>query len=626
MNRQAGVVQKLIDLLGTWGWELGYKKLESEIASSGVDPGPEVRAFFLAWIAAERGDYAEAEEQVRRMAGNPLLVRWGKFVRAFIALRRREFSNCEQLLDEVELPAADGDPQLLAAVCHIRGTLCYHQGKSEEALRHLTEALGKLGGVESGHFGVGRVLDTLGMIYVSRDNFHIAREFFRKSLELKRQQGDRAGEALSNGQLGRLYAGWGLWPLAEKHFREDLRLCKAIFDTRGEAQTCNLLGQAALAQENTKDAADWLDESIRLCQGKAGWEVLEGYARKDRALAFIAAGSEVELASAAEQLGRAEKLFGQVTPLFVEGIAHVDRTWGVLHRLRGESSESMQRLHEALRHFQGVGELVEVARTQLEMARTQQMTGASGAPIREALLTALETAENSRRGELVRCIEKELRAKFPDAYYANVCRRLRGGAADGDAASLMDGRTEPISVLFLDIQGSTNFVRDHDPAEVMLTLNQLMADLVGVLRKHEAHVNVFRGDGFMALVRGEHHARRAVEAALDMNESIRRFNEPREKLLKLPVLAARIGISTGDAYLGNVGTYDKMDFTALGKAVNLGARLEPAAVPGEPCISRATREQIGDQFVFRDPNGREIKAKGFEPELVRVWDVIRLSR
>ena len=56
---------------------------------------------------------------------------------------------------------------------------------------------------------------------------------------------------------------------------------------------------------------------------------------------------------------------------------------------------------------------------------------------------------------------------------------------DADPTSLIEGRSEQATVMFLDVQGSTVFTRDHDPAEVMLVLNQLMAELSAVLRTHE---------------------------------------------------------------------------------------------------------------------------------------------
>jgi adenylate cyclase len=110
-----------------------------------------------------------------------------------------------------------------------------------------------------------------------------------------------------------------------------------------------------------------------------------------------------------------------------------------------------------------------------------------------------------------------------------------------------------------------------------------------------------------------------VTAALELYPALAAFNEPR-KVLKLPLFVARIGISTGQVFLGNVGTYDKMDFTALGATANLGARLEAEAEPGLPCISRDTHALVHTRFLFREGNPRRKELKGIgEQEL---WDVV----
>jgi class 3 adenylate cyclase len=96
--------------------------------------------------------------------------------------------------------------------------------------------------------------------------------------------------------------------------------------------------------------------------------------------------------------------------------------------------------------------------------------------------------------------------------------------------------------------------------------------------------------------------------------------EPRE-ILGLPLFETRIGISTGVAFLGNMGTYDKMSFAAIGATVNLGARIEPQATLEVPHVNEESWRAVRDQFTCRDPAGRTILARVFDPEEVRVWDV-----
>ncbi len=175
-------------------------------------------------------------------------------------------------------------------------------------------------------------------------------------------------------------------------------------------------------------------------------------------------------------------------------------------------------------------------------------------------------------------------------------------------------------MLFLELRDFGGYAQAEDANLVMVTLNQVFAALAQVLERHEIGVNQYRGDGFMALVRGDDHARRAVAAALDMLDALQAFNRPR-RVLKLPLLDAQIGIATGDVHLGNVGTHRKVDFTAVGPATNHAARLQAEALPGAVCISEATYARIHGQYAVADESGRLVTLQGIGE--TRVWDVVQ---
>jgi class 3 adenylate cyclase len=461
------------------------------------------------------------------------------------------------------------------------------------------------------------VLDTLGMVYTTRNNFHAAREFFERSIECKSPFEDYAGLAVSHGQLGRLYLEWGHLPKAEEHFKQDLELSRRIDDERGEAQMYNYLGQVAIIQKKWDDAAAWLDQSIRLSE-QGGWQVLEGFARKDRAIAHLA---QEQTPEAEAQIQKAEELFG--TAGFDEGLAHTNRLRGVLWRTEEKYDEAERVLRSALAHFEQHHEYAEAARTQMEKARVLRARGVPRPLVTEALRTALDRAEQCRRDTLVREIEAELRDVDEAAYYAHIYRRSRGRDLPTETVSLLSGEREAATVLFLDVQGSTEFARVSDPEVVMMTLNQMMAEFETVLDRYRASVTAYLGDGFMALLRGTDHARRGVLAALEMVEALKEFNSPRE-VLGLKPLNVRTGISSGEVFIGNVGTYHKMDYTAIGTTANLGARLQSEAEPGLPCISRATYEQVQDKFVFKSDAPRLVALKGLGQQ--EAWDVVGLKQ
>jgi len=154
---------------------------------------------------------------------------------------------------------------------------------------------------------------------------------------------------------------------------------------------------------------------------------------------------------------------------------------------------------------------------------------------------------------------------------------------------------------------------------VLQTFNQVLADLDGVLEQYRAQVLTYQGAGFLAILRQARHAERAVQAALDLIAVVNEINRPR-LILGQPPLQVRIGINTGTVFLGNVGTYRKMDFTAIGPTVSLASRLLTCAEPGKPCLSESTRELLAEQFAYPASGPRTVDLLGSEP--VPVWDVL----
>jgi adenylate cyclase len=218
----------------------------------------------------------------------------------------------------------------------------------------------------------------------------------------------------------------------------------------------------------------------------------------------------------------------------------------------------------------------------------------------------------------VRIVEEELRGFDEDAYAQHVFQRVRGHTAPADTTSLDEGVSEVASVLFLNLQGFVPYCQGLDPGEVMRTLNQIMADLAEVLEHHRGFVTSYLGGGFMALLRGHDHAARAIHSAMDLNAVVHAFNRPRA-VLGLRQLPLRIGIATGSMFLGNIGTYYKMDFTAVGMPVNLASRLLRHANGDQPCISQETYEMVRDRFEFAPGNPRTVDLPGIGRR--EVWDV-----
>ncbi len=581
MNVDVEVVARALSVLRQWGWEAGREKLPPEVGALLEAPpdAPGVPAELLSWARAGE---------------------------ALAALRRGDYAGAHERLDRARPQERGADPVLSATLAHFRGAIFCHENRPDEALPPLRHALELFG---ADHFVTGQVLDTFGTAYAAKDDLPSAREFYGRAAVCKKKCGDEAGLALTYGQLGRLALDWGDLAQAEKHFRDDLTIVSRLGQDRAAAQMHNHLGQVALAAGRVDDAVKSLDESIRSSKGR--WAVTEAYARKDRALAAL------DDPGAEKQLDRAEELFREAA--FEDGLAHVDRARAKLWAAQGRYDEAERALAAALTYFEQTCQRVEIARTQWEVAHVLRARGKPDALVADALVRALESAEGCRRHVLVGEIEAELRRVDEAAHIRHVYRRVRGRGIREETVALLPQARETVTVMFLDLQGSTEYMHRTDPEVVMVTLNQMLASFAGILGEQGVNVTVYLGDGFMGLVRGPEHAYRGVKAALALAVAMKEFNRPRE-VFGLPPLAARIGVSTGEVVLGNVGTYDKMDFTALGTTVNLAARLQTEAEPGWPCVCPATCEAVRDRFRFARENPRTVTLKGLGCQ--QVWDVV----
>jgi tetratricopeptide (TPR) repeat protein len=590
--------KEALRLLREWGWEQGLERLKRDM-SAAADPSRRAALQILTgWLAGERGQDAEALTQLRAAGSWPSLTGWALAGEAFLAVRRKGYREAEELLARASAAADAQDTVLAATVAHIRGTLAHHEGRSDQALAELHRALEQLG---PGHFSTGRVLDTLGMVHSGRNNFPFARAFYLHALKAKQDCGDDAGVALTHGQLGRLYLGWGRPDEADAQFRAGIDIARRTGDERGEAQLYNHRGQVQLARGRPVEAAALLDEAIRSARGR--WSVVEGYALKDRALAQLLLGQadEAERASAA-----AATLFSAAE--FAEGLTHVRRVRGLIQRRQGRHEESARSLRAAAAQFDQAEEVAEAADCSLELARTLRGQGAAPVLAVEALQAALDRAEASRRPALVAAVEREFREAAPLELAEREVRRLRGAAATERAE-------ETASVLCLELR--TDATAAEGPSASLETRNHLFADLAPLLAGEGVEVSQYRGDGFLALVRGQGHAVRAVKAVLAVLDLLREVNRP-ARVLGWPPWRVHAAVATGVVCVGAVGTFAKRDYTAVGEPVRLATRLLAEARPDLPCLDDATREATASLVSF-DPSSPQTLSSRDGPR--RVWEV-----
>jgi adenylate cyclase len=178
-----------------------------------------------------------------------------------------------------------------------------------------------------------------------------------------------------------------------------------------------------------------------------------------------------------------------------------------------------------------------------------------------------------------------------------------------------------VCVLFLDIRGFTAMTRTRSAGETVALLNDFFAEMIEVVDRHNGIINKFLGDGFLALfgvpIESPAAATNALAAARDMLETVDGWNRKRPQ----EALRIGIGVHIGDAVTGTVGSPQRKEYTVIGDAVNLAARLEQLtkSTGARLLVSSSVREAMqrnGDRGHAIDLGPVELS--GYD-EPVQVW-------
>jgi class 3 adenylate cyclase len=190
---------------------------------------------------------------------------------------------------------------------------------------------------------------------------------------------------------------------------------------------------------------------------------------------------------------------------------------------------------------------------------------------------------------------------------------------------VLTGERRDVTVLFCDIRGFTPLTERLNPEQVVLLLNDFYDLMIDATFRHEGTLDKFLGDAVMAVfgapIAHADHPLRAIRTALAMREGVERLSQRRIAEGKDPITVG-IGVSTGEAVAGTVGTAERMEYTVVGDSVNLAARLEAAAKSMQILISGRTYHDVS-AFVEARPLGL-LRVRGKEEE-IEVHEVLRLT-
>jgi adenylate cyclase len=221
--------------------------------------------------------------------------------------------------------------------------------------------------------------------------------------------------------------------------------------------------------------------------------------------------------------------------------------------------------------------------------------------VQTSLAAAWRYFDESRERALTR---RAFESYFPPAVVARLL---------SDGRAVAGSRRKEVTVLFSDIVGFTSRSAPMSPEGVQRFLNEYFSRMVAVVFRHRGTVDKFIGDGLMVFFNDPEdqpdHAARAVRCALDLQAETRALSRTLIDAGQT-ALQIRIGINTGVALVGDLGSADRLSYTAVGAAVNLAQRLESVAPPDAILISADTAARLPENF--RPVSVEDVQLKGFD--------------
>jgi adenylate cyclase len=205
-----------------------------------------------------------------------------------------------------------------------------------------------------------------------------------------------------------------------------------------------------------------------------------------------------------------------------------------------------------------------------------------------------------------------------------VASQLVAGIRAGRYDSLARQERRRLTLFFSDIEGFAATADLTEPEDLAAVLNEYLAEMTEIGHRYGATIDKFVGDAIMIFFGApdatddRDHALRAVRMALEMQQQMTVLQDRwRRQGFERP-FRIRIGINTGQASIGNFGSSERMDYTAIGRQVNLAARLQAHCEPGSVLVSRSTWVLIQDDV--RCTEKGTIEVKGFH-QPIAVYEV-----
>jgi class 3 adenylate cyclase len=221
-------------------------------------------------------------------------------------------------------------------------------------------------------------------------------------------------------------------------------------------------------------------------------------------------------------------------------------------------------------------------------------------------LVAIRLLEDSERSSYAQArVVASLHRRVDQLLHQYLSPDVAQALIDDPARAELGGEAVEVTVLFADLEAFTPYSERTEPAEVVAMLNAAFGEAVPAIFAEGGTIIQFAGDAVVAVfnapIRQHDHALRAAHAALALQASTAHLPPEAPRF--------RVGLNTGPALVGNVGSAELRNFVAIGDTTNLAARLQSFARPGTVVIGERTREMLGGAADVRDLGRPELKGK-----------------
>jgi adenylate cyclase len=234
----------------------------------------------------------------------------------------------------------------------------------------------------------------------------------------------------------------------------------------------------------------------------------------------------------------------------------------------------------------------------------------------------IEDLTEQARLEMERRAQEQETQRVRTAFEHYVAPTVVEGLLADPRRVALGGERQLVTVLFADMHGFTNLSEQLPPEELINILNGYLSLAAKTILRYEGTLDKFMGDGAMAIFNAPlpqaDHAWRAACAALTLQREVAAYAP---KLPSSQRMYFRIGLHTGEAVVGNIGTRELMNYTAIGDTVNIAKRLQENAENNQILISRSTFGLIETKVTARPVETLVVRGRATPVEVYELTGV-----